>query len=111
MLIAIFINIPKKAKKPLVYTSRVKRLIITAYILLAIAFLIIWEKETILITTYATSALIPAFILLVDFVNKPINSLINRKYVNKAKKIIDGMPNLTVIGVTGSYGKTSTKNF
>ncbi len=111
ILIAIFINIPKKAKKPLVYTARVKRLIITAYILLAIVLLITWNKETILITAYAISALTPAFILIVDLINKPINGLINRKYVNEAKKIIDEMPNLTVIGVTGSYGKTSTKNF
>jgi len=111
LLIAIFINIPKKAKKPLVYTARVKRLIITAYILAIIVLLIIREKETILITAYAMCALTPALILLVDFVNKPVNAFINRKYVNEAKKKIAEMPNLTVIGVTGSYGKTSTKNF
>jgi len=111
VLIATFINIPKKAKKPLVYTARVKRLIITSYILTAIALVIIREKETVLITFYAISALTPVLILLVDLINKPINGLINRKYVNEAKKIIDGMPNLIVIGVTGSYGKTSTKNF
>ena len=50
-------------------------------------------------------------ILIADIVNKPINHMINKKYINEAKKIINGMPNLIVIGVTGSYGKTSTKNF
>ena len=38
-------------------------------------------------------------------------SIDKQKYVNEAKNIIDGMQDLIVIGVTGSYGKTSTKNF
>lgn len=111
LLVAIFINIPKKAKKPLVYTSRVIRLIITTYVLIAITFLIIRQQNIILIISYVLMALTPLLMLLMDLINRPINALVNRKYVNEAKKIIDGMPNLIVIGVTGSYGKTSTKNF
>lgn len=111
LLLAIFINIPKKAKKPLVYTSRVKRLIISTYILIGIAFLVIRQQNIILIISYVLMGLTPILVLLMDFINKPINNLVNRKYVNEAKKIIDEMPNLIVIGITGSYGKTSTKNY
>lgn len=111
LLIAIFVNMPKKAKKPLVYTNRVMRLIATTYILIAIAFLILRQKNVILIIAYVLMALTPVLMLLIDLINKPINAVINQKYINEAKKIIDDMPNLVVIGVTGSYGKTSTKNF
>jgi UDP-N-acetylmuramoyl-tripeptide--D-alanyl-D-alanine ligase len=41
----------------------------------------------------------------------PIEKGINRWYINDAKKILKGMGKLVVIGITGSYGKTSTKYF
>ena len=34
-----------------------------------------------------------------------------KRYINDAKRILNEMPNLLVIGITGSYGKTSMKNF
>lgn len=111
LLVAIFVNIPKKAKKPLVYTNRVIRLMVTTYILIAVVFLILRQKSIILIMSYVLIALTPVLMLFVDLINKPINAMINHKYISEAKKIIDNMPNLLVIGVTGSYGKTSTKNF
>jgi UDP-N-acetylmuramoyl-tripeptide--D-alanyl-D-alanine ligase len=51
----------------------------------------------------------PFWVLLANTVNKPIEKGINRYYINDAKKILAGCKNLTVIGVTGSYGKTSVK--
>lgn len=36
---------------------------------------------------------------------------INRRYYNEAAAILRSMPDLKVIGITGSYGKTSTKHF
>ena len=35
----------------------------------------------------------------------------NRWYINDAKKIIKNCPDLLVIGITGSFGKTSVKYF
>jgi len=35
----------------------------------------------------------------------------NKRYINDARRILASMSRLTVIGITGSYGKTSTKNF
>lgn len=56
---------------------------------------------------------ITAFIIciVVNFINMPIEWMIKNIYIQQAKKIIQNMPNLVVIGITGSYGKTSVKNF
>ena len=42
-------------------------------------------------------------------VMKPVEKAISNYYVNDAKRILHEHRSLTVIGVTGSYGKTSTK--
>ncbi len=47
--------------------------------------------------------------MLADRMNAPMEKAINKKYIGEAKKIIEGMPELKVIGITGSYGKTSVK--
>ena len=53
----------------------------------------------------------PFLILLVNLINRPLEQAIDRHYVADAARILREMPNLTVIGVTGSYGKTSVKYF
>ncbi|MDP4152740.1 MAG: UDP-N-acetylmuramoyl-tripeptide--D-alanyl-D-alanine ligase [Bacillota bacterium] len=45
----------------------------------------------------------------VNFVNTPIENAVSAWYVSDAKRIISGQSSLTVIGITGSYGKTSNK--
>ena len=42
--------------------------------------------------------------------NQPMEIMINNHYLKDAKKTINGLPSLIKIGITGSYGKTSTKN-
>lgn len=41
----------------------------------------------------------------------PIEKAISNKYKNEAIGILRSMPDLKVIGITGSYGKTSTKHY
>lgn len=41
----------------------------------------------------------------------PFELLLRHLYYRSARKKLSSNPNLTVIGVTGSYGKTTTKNF
>lgn len=43
-------------------------------------------------------------------INYPLEKSINKKYIKNAKNIIDTNQNLIKIGITGSFGKTSTKN-
>ena len=45
-----------------------------------------------------------------NFFTKGIMKIENKKYINEAKEIIASNKNMKVIGITGSYGKTSTKN-
>jgi UDP-N-acetylmuramoyl-tripeptide--D-alanyl-D-alanine ligase len=53
----------------------------------------------------------PLLLLFSNFINSPVEQAINRRYINDARRILKNLPNLIVIGVTGSYGKTSTKYF
>ena len=53
----------------------------------------------------------PFLVLLVNWINRPVEQAIDRHYVQDAARILRQMPELTVIGVTGSYGKTSVKYF
>lgn len=100
------------AKKKLVYTPRVKRLIFTNVLLLAIflfvifrAFALIFWTEALLL--YASLQFLMPIIC--NIINKPVESAINRWYINDAKKKLTSVSGIKVIGITGSYGKTSVK--
>ena len=102
---------PRKAKKPLVYTNRVKRMVLTmAVMAVLLSILGAWlgAAASLVILALACGAM-PLWVLAANTINKPIEQGINRYYINDAKKILAGCKNLTVIGVTGSFGKTSVK--
>lgn len=112
LLISIAYNTPKgKSKIPLKYTSRVKRMLITQGILstIIIGLGIAFKVEIISLSTLNIIGFIICIIS--NFLNTPIEASIRQYYINDAKKILESMPNLKIIGVTGSYGKTSVKNF
>lgn len=112
LLINIVLVIEKNVKKKIVYTSRVKRLFITNYIILLILGILLFKKFDILsVVLLGINSIFVIYTLLLNYINIPINNLINKYYINDAKKILNSMPNLKIIAVTGSYGKTSTKNY
>ena len=43
-------------------------------------------------------------------INKPAEKIVYNYYKSKAQNKLKNMPNLKIIGITGSYGKTSSKN-
>ena len=96
-------------KKPLVVTARIKRMYITEIlILISIGVLInLYNNLIILLNILVIFSYI--FILLINILNSPIEKSIQLKYYKKAKNKIKSNKNLKVIGITGSYGKTSTK--
>lgn len=112
----ILVNKPRQAKKPLVYTMRVKRMLVTTVILYGLCVLLsllsgeYWPRACgcVLLLLFILQ---PFLILLVNLINRPLEQAIDRHYVKDAVRILQEMPNLTVIGVTGSYGKTSVKYF
>lgn len=99
-------------KKPLVYTKRVIRLIATS----AIITLIVIALSLLYIPTHAPIIalgllILPIVMLLANLLNNPLEAAITRWYYNDAKRILQSMPDLKIIGITGSFGKTSTKHY
>ncbi len=101
-------------KKPLVFTGRIKRLFTTDFILYLLVCL--WG---IFVSSHLCDAIFLLSIMavlnyyvvyLALLINKPIEKLIYRHYEKNAKKKLKSLVNLKVIGITGSYGKTSCKN-
>lgn len=102
-------QIPPKAKKKLVYTKRVVRMLITLGILSLIIFVGCFLLSGVLLAVGLLSLFAPMLILAANWINKPLEAAINRYYVNDAKKLLNSCPQLLTVGVTGSYGKTSVK--
>ena len=101
-------------KKKLVFTPRVRRMIwcicIISVILLAVAFLTGGASCLSGMITFIVGAQL-WMNMLSCIINRPIEKAVNQHYINDAKRILRSNPEMTIIGVTGSYGKTSVKFF
>lgn len=97
-------------------TSRVKRLIVTNIILFILLIYGVYtlyniKQINICYLILLLYDLLLNFIVMISIIiNKPIEKLVYLSYKNKAMKKLKNMSNLKVIGITGSYGKTSSKN-
>ncbi len=118
LVVAIPLSKPKKAKKPLVYTPRVKRMLFTEALVCTAAIVAVSvpaikaQAETYALLTIALLfGLSPFICLLANLINKPVELSINQYYTNDAKKMLRQCPDLKIIGITGSYGKTSVKYY
>ena len=101
-------------KKPLKFTARVKRMTVTILVLSAAAFICCGIFAGIRPLSGVALMLVSAQIILnivANIINHPIEKAISDYYINDAKRILRRDDNLTIIGVTGSYGKTSMKFF
>ena len=115
----------KKHKKPLVFTKRVWRIYsVTACIGIGLflwaVFKLGFEPDawgyytgpTLTVSILLLMTIFSWFIVILSIVILiPVEHSINRKYWKEADKILKAMPDLKIIGITGSYGKTSTKHF
>ena len=127
--------VPKQAKKKFVVTDRVKRLFVTYVILsflililpyiifgafrrsysdlspesgLAGAFISMMITVIMMVLYIGLLPLIPA---LANLINKPIENRISRWYIDDAVRMIKEHGDLRIIGITGSFGKTSVKYY
>ena len=101
-------------KKKLVYTARVKRLILTDSILVILLLVLtgVFLGVSRIAGAFAVlTALQIIALVIVNWINRPVEGMIKQHYINDAKKKLRSVPDLTVIGVTGSYGKTSVKYY
>ena len=106
----------EQVKKPLAITKRVKRLMLTSSLiyLMPAVIIVLTYKENMLPYYYLILGLIiylNYFVVLIsNIINIPVEKSIFRHFYRQAYRKINGMHNLKVIGITGSYGKTSSKN-
>lgn len=120
----IWYFLKRKYKKPLVFTPRVWRIYIVTGLLSAIFLVVTWllfglhnaeawraEGKVMLAIFLVLTVCSWAVVILSVLVLSPVEKIINKKYWNEAAGILQNMPDLTVIGITGSYGKTSTKHY
>lgn len=98
-------------KIKLAYTMRVKRLLLTRYLLVALAMVganYLDDRFAIPLLLLMT---LDYWVILANAINRPLEKAITRWYYNDAKRRLCSMPHLKIIGITGSFGKTSTKHF
>ncbi len=113
LIIFTYRELRTKYKKPLVFTRRAIRLYVAAWVVV-LSILLAERALTAHLPVFALVliAAIPWFIMLIaNVIMMPIEKMINRGFYNEAKQILADMPHLTIIGITGSYGKTSTKHY
>jgi UDP-N-acetylmuramoyl-tripeptide--D-alanyl-D-alanine ligase len=91
-------------KTPLVYTTKIKIFIFLSYLILLISLLI--SPYLFLLFLFQ-----PFLLLFIStLLRKPDEFIIKWLTIKKTRQQILNHPNLITIGITGSYGKTSTKN-
>ena len=104
----------KKLKKKFILTQRIKRLYFTSMIItiiFTILFIINKNLQTYLILLEYLLFTFNIFtVYLLGLINLPIEKIIYYFYWCKARNKLSKMKNLQIIGITGSYGKTSSKN-
>lgn len=107
MVIQIYYIFRERYKKPLVFTYRLIRLIITLSIIIIAYQLLYFTEFRCLI--WGIYLLLPLFIRLALLILSPIEKLNNRKYIKQAEQRLLRSKAIK-IGITGSFGKTTVKN-
>lgn len=103
-------------KKKLVVTARIKRLIVTILLLFAIPVVVlfmnvnyskmVWNLFLVLsLMTYLNTFVV----FIAKIINTPIEKCVYLHFKTMAQSKLRSMSNLKIIGITGSYGKTSSK--
>ncbi len=120
-LILVITN-TKKAKKPLVFTPRMVRLCVTAF-LVFLALLLFFalagthvdaatgevSRNALFSVCIIFPFLLPLWVALAGLLAWPMEKMISELYFQDAQKILKARPDLIRIGITGSWGKTSVK--
>ncbi len=106
----------EQSKKPLVITARIKRLFIAMLLLYLILFILLinnYSDNSVNLLYFILGIfcyLNPFVIFISNIINKPIEKMVFNYYKRKAKSKLNSMLTLKRVAITGSYGKTSTKN-
>ena len=109
-IVYLYLETKKKYIKDLDITNRVKRQILFMFVLM---FICIY-----LLCIYLPKGLAGSFAVILPYImiypmailTMPLEHYVKKYYENDARRIIEDMPQLIKVGITGSFGKTSTKN-
>lgn len=102
-------NFISKAKKKLAITKRVKRILVLDLSLVALVIFILTMTLPQILVALISIQLLPFLLVISNIILSPVEMHIQKKFKNEAIRKIKKL-NPTVIGITGSYGKTSTKH-
>lgn len=125
LIIKSVIILRAKYKKPLVFTKRVWRIYtvtllipVLGYIALCITQLRstegIWGYGSYnlpLVILLLCTIFSWAWVIVAVWALKPVEKAINNRFRREAEDILRSNQGLVVVGITGSYGKTSTKHY
>lgn len=112
--------VTRKYKKPLIWTPRAKRIYAVSALLslIVVAFSLLLaddsaESRLFVASVTATGLYCASHMVMIAavWILSPVESRINHSYYADAERILRSMPSLRIIGITGSYGKTSTKHY
>lgn len=111
LLYLIVSNKKTKEKKPFIVTARIKRIYVTYLIFFIVGVICsnLFDYRIVLSIVNVCAMIAYVFVYIVSLINKPIEKNIRRGFCKKAQKKLQEIPDLKVVGITGSYGKTSTK--
>ncbi|MCM1255619.1 MAG: UDP-N-acetylmuramoyl-tripeptide--D-alanyl-D-alanine ligase [Duncaniella sp.] len=118
-IVNIIILAKRKYKKPLVMTKRAWRILSVMLLLAAITLIIVilfclrngYTLDLVAIYLLLIYCFSHLFAMAAIILLNPVEKHINKGYYNDAKSILDSMHDLKIVGITGSYGKTSTKHY
>lgn len=111
LIYLIIITKKKKEKKAFVVTARIKRVYTTYLILFVLALVCanVFNYKVVLSIVNVCTMFAYVFVYIVSIINKPVEKSIRKGFCKQAKEKLQEIPGLKVVGITGSYGKTSTK--
>lgn len=118
-IVNIFNLAGRKYKKPLALTRRAWRITLTQWLLLVVVCFVVglachgrgYGYEKVSVAVLFVFCLSAQFTQLANWLLKPVEKHINGKFYNRAQETLRSMPGLKIVGITGSYGKTSTKHY
>ena len=97
---------------PLKLTHRIKRLLLVRlFVYLSISYVLTLLPAAVCIAIVPWLFWLPFLELFISMmIVSPVEKMIQQFYMDDAKKILTKRSDLQIVGITGSYGKTSVKN-
>lgn len=112
--VVFVVTVHKKGDDKVVWTARLKRLfalvVLLVFALVALSAYLTYEFSLYYqVIVCVVAAIVPFMAILANWIMLPVERANNNRYIKRAKSIL-AEKHPTVIGITGSFGKTTVKN-